>query len=143
VIAAVHPDDRGFVVAALRDAAQARSSGALEYRVVWPDGSIHWLESHGLIRSDAPGAASYWLGMTIDVTARRLLQGQIRQERDRYSALLQGLSDLGEGVIVGEGDRIVYANDAICQLSAMAATTAGLPSLAVLAVPKTFHAGAG
>ncbi|MBK9714067.1 MAG: PAS domain S-box protein [Kouleothrix sp.] len=138
VIAAVHPDDRGFVVAALRDAAQARSSGALEYRVVWPDGSIHWLESHGLIRSDAPGAASYWLGMTIDVTARRLLQGQIRQERDRYSALLQGLSDLGEGVIVGEGDRIVYANDAICQLSGYGRDELlELPSLAVLADPET------
>src|SRR3954468_9914240 len=42
----VHPDDRDRVIANGRSVGE---SGTLEgsYRVVWPDGSVHWLEGKG------------------------------------------------------------------------------------------------
>lgn len=36
---------------------------------------------------------------------------------ERDAMVLQGLSDLGEGVILSDGDKIIYANEALCVLS--------------------------
>lgn len=52
-----------------------------------------------------------------DVTAARVLQEEIRAERDRHESLLAVLSDLGEGVTIADDDEIVFVNDAYCALS--------------------------
>jgi signal transduction histidine kinase len=39
-----------------------------EYRVRWPNGEIHWLESRG---TPSPADARIWRGVTIDVTDRK------------------------------------------------------------------------
>jgi diguanylate cyclase (GGDEF)-like protein/PAS domain S-box-containing protein len=48
---------------------------------------------------------------------RRRLERELSQQRELYERLLVGLSALGEGVLLDEEDRIVYANDAFCLLS--------------------------
>jgi diguanylate cyclase (GGDEF)-like protein/PAS domain S-box-containing protein len=45
------------------------------------------------------------------------LERELSQQRELYERLLHGLSALGEGVLLEEQDRIVYANDAFCRLS--------------------------
>jgi PAS domain-containing protein len=42
----VHPNDWPLVVHALRHA-QETGDIAVEYRVVWPDGTVHWLAANG------------------------------------------------------------------------------------------------
>jgi PAS domain S-box-containing protein len=55
---------------------------------------------------------------------------------ERYAMLLQGLSDLGEGVILGEGSKIIYANQAFCELSGYSLDELlALPSASALAAP--------
>src|SRR4029078_8154086 len=74
--------------------------------------------------------ASYWpvqgpgdevLGVGIvvaDIRDRRAAEHSLREQTDRYEALLVALSDAGEGMIVLERDgRCVYANAAFEQLS--------------------------
>ena len=73
--------------------------------------------------------ASYWpvrrvdeligVGMVvIDVTERRAAERALREQTDRYEALLVALSDAGEGLVVLERDgRCVFANSAFEQLS--------------------------
>ncbi len=51
-----------------------------------------------------------------DITARHQAEDALRQQRDLYKRLLYGLSDLGEGVVVIENQRITFANDAFCRL---------------------------
>ncbi|MEO7913111.1 MAG: MHYT domain-containing protein, partial [Roseiflexaceae bacterium] len=51
-----------------------------------------------------------------DITARRQGEDALKGQRDRYEHLLRGLSDLGEGMIVIEEQRIVYANDALSRI---------------------------
>jgi signal transduction histidine kinase len=41
----VHPDDRDRVRRTVRRSIQQRNDFECEYRVVWPDGSVHWLAS--------------------------------------------------------------------------------------------------
>jgi sigma-B regulation protein RsbU (phosphoserine phosphatase) len=73
--------------------------------------------------------ASYWpvnaaeevigVGVVVmDVTERRAAERALREQTDRYEALLVALSDAGEGLVVLERDgRCVFANAAFEQLS--------------------------
>jgi PAS domain S-box-containing protein len=78
--ASVHPDDVerwGVVVA------QAIESGGefgIDYRAVWPDGSIHWVYVRGSCDQDDQGHATTLSGVSIDVTDRKRAQ-QLDQER--------------------------------------------------------------
>ena len=43
-IGAVHPDDRPAVVVGCERCAREGSDFDMEFRVVWPDGSVHWID---------------------------------------------------------------------------------------------------
>jgi hypothetical protein len=42
-----------------------------QYRVVWPDGSVHWLESQGKCQRDEDGQVARVVGVVTDVTQRK------------------------------------------------------------------------
>ncbi len=50
-IARIHPDDRAATVEAVNKALASVQDGIYhqEFRVVWPDGSYHWIASHGRV----------------------------------------------------------------------------------------------
>jgi PAS domain S-box-containing protein len=66
----VHPDDRERIRRHIQQTAQQRSSWLDEFRVVWPDGSVHWLTTRGTFLS-RPGEPGFIVGVVIDNTARR------------------------------------------------------------------------
>jgi len=72
----VHPDDRARVAATIRDALADRSGYELDMRVVWPDGSIHWLAATARVVRDADGVPQRLLGTAVDVTERRALEAE-------------------------------------------------------------------
>ena len=43
----IHPEDRDAVVASIKAAVEQGTEHHVEYRLVWPDGSIHWIEARG------------------------------------------------------------------------------------------------
>jgi PAS domain-containing protein len=43
----IHPDDRRRVLDELDSAVSGRCQYQTEFRVIWPDGSIHWLAGKG------------------------------------------------------------------------------------------------
>jgi PAS domain S-box-containing protein len=54
--------------------AKARAEGAeyhMQYRVRWPDGSLHWLESEGKCEMDAQGKVTRIFGVMADITHRK------------------------------------------------------------------------
>jgi PAS domain S-box-containing protein len=67
----VVPED----VPALDEAfAKVRAEGAdyhMQYRVRWPNGSLHWLESQGKCEMDAQGAVTRIFGVMADITHRK------------------------------------------------------------------------
>lgn len=74
----IHPDDRTNV----EDAIQACFEGNdyhIEHRVIWDDGSVHWVLEAGDVIRDADGAAIKMLGTVRDIT----------EEKDRESERLK------------------------------------------------------
>jgi len=68
---AVHPED----VESVREAVDRTRNGGSDYhhqyRVTWPDGSIHWLESRGKSQRDDTGQVKRVVGVVTDVTPRK------------------------------------------------------------------------
>jgi PAS domain S-box-containing protein len=59
------------------------------------------------------GEETFYTGIVRDITERRVAEEKLRQQTDLYESLLGAMSDLGEGVVLTEGERVVYANEAM------------------------------
>jgi PAS domain S-box-containing protein len=77
----VHPSDWSGVVESLKHAHQTGIIAA-EYRVVWPDGSIHWLAASGRMFFDDEGRPSRMVGFTADVTRRKMVEEELRHSEE-------------------------------------------------------------
>ena len=54
------PDDRERIQAALRETIERTHVWDTEFRVVWPDGSVHWLFAKGQVFHDDSGSPFAW-----------------------------------------------------------------------------------
>ena len=70
-VSLLHPEDRDQVLAAVRQAVDSKSSYQIDHRVVWPDGSVHWLQGRGSVTLDGAGAVTGTIGCTGDITASK------------------------------------------------------------------------
>jgi PAS domain S-box-containing protein len=78
----VHPDDLPRAQAEAQRAKAARAPYETEYRVVWPDGSVHWIAGRGVFECDAAGEPYRMLGIAMDVTARKRTEDALRNLND-------------------------------------------------------------
>jgi two-component system, sensor histidine kinase and response regulator len=85
----VHVDDRDRVRREVRRAIQNRGEFLCDYRVVWPDGSIHWLTSFGQPIFADDGTVSRLEGFAREITQRKQAEA-LAWERSRE---LQGLHE--------------------------------------------------
>ena len=79
----VHPDDRAQVVKSITDALEAKKDYAQEFRVVWADGSIHWIAGTGKLILDAQDQVIRMLGTDMDVTERKQTELALQQQTER------------------------------------------------------------
>jgi two-component system cell cycle sensor histidine kinase/response regulator CckA len=75
----LHADDRRDVQDALLRAARTRTAFEREFRVVWPDGSTHWIAGRARLVEAADGRPEHFLGVCTEISDRKLLEGQFRQ----------------------------------------------------------------
>jgi PAS domain S-box-containing protein len=83
---AIHPDDREKVRAAVDAAKAGLRDYDIEYRTVWPDGSLHWV----LVRGRLTRAARM-SGVSLDITERKKAEEDLRdadRKKDDFIALL-------------------------------------------------------
>ena len=66
----VHPEDRERMNRQHELALSGLQPPGAEYRVVWPDGSIHWLFSRRTVVFDEAGIATRVVGVNVDITDR-------------------------------------------------------------------------
>ncbi len=67
----IHPDDIADLWAVGERALKERTPFHHEYRIVWPDGSVHWLTSHGQYVFDTEDKPLRMVGVVHDITARK------------------------------------------------------------------------
>jgi two-component system sensor histidine kinase UhpB len=120
----IHPDDRPRAAANL--AAPAGASWEHEYRVVREDGSVVWILDRG--QAADFGRGRQVAGRVVDVTARRVLEEQLRSQA-------QLLAAVGEAVMAADVDGLVTAwNPAAGRLYGVSAREAiGRPIVELLA----------
>ena len=71
LLAAIHPDDRARRLEALNAAIATGRDYNIEYRVIWPDGSQHWLDVRSRAVRRPDGSIRSLVGVCTDITARK------------------------------------------------------------------------
>jgi formate hydrogenlyase transcriptional activator len=85
---AVHPEDREATLDRLRLALGQPGSYNTEYRIVLPDGSHRWINARGRPRTAAVGRdPNLMMGVSIDITARKQREENLRQALDEVQRL--------------------------------------------------------
>lgn len=82
----IHPDDREALNRATQTAIQSGNNYRHDYRIIWPDGSVHWIEGNGQVFYDAQGQPARMIGSAIDITDRKRTEEILRQYERVVSA---------------------------------------------------------
>jgi PAS domain S-box-containing protein len=82
----IHPDDRARVEETIGEAQRAGHDLAFEHRAVWPDGSVHWIESRGRAVRDDNGVLIGMVGVGIDIDDRKRLETFALEEAELRAA---------------------------------------------------------
>ncbi len=93
----LHPEDREMVLGSVRNGMQRNVPWRFDHRVVWPDGSVHWLEGRGEPVHDRSGAIVGASGVTINIDARHALldaETRAREAAERSSDTVQSLAEI-------------------------------------------------
>jgi PAS domain S-box-containing protein len=106
----MYAPDWPLVVAAIQRAHQTGQVTA-EYRVVWPDGSLHWLATKGQMFFDDQGKPFRMVGFTSDVTPRKLAEEELRRS-EAFLAEAQHLSSTGSFSWRVETEEITWSEQA-------------------------------
>jgi PAS domain S-box-containing protein len=77
----VHPEDRELFTTTVTAAVEAGGQYDLEFRILWPDGSVHWLNGVGRVFVDASGRPVRMIGLGRDITDRK------REEEEREASI--------------------------------------------------------
>ncbi|HKK16228.1 MAG TPA: diguanylate cyclase, partial [Gammaproteobacteria bacterium] len=74
----IHPDDRNLVKTALDKSLETGVLFEAEFRVIWPDRSLHWIAGKGRLFNDDDGNPDYITGIVMDITERMRADEQMR-----------------------------------------------------------------
>jgi PAS domain S-box-containing protein len=72
----IHPEDLKMALSAVTHAVEQEIEMNLEYRVIYPDGSVHWLMARGKPFRDNEGIADRYIGTIIDITERKRIEDE-------------------------------------------------------------------
>jgi PAS domain S-box-containing protein len=87
----LHPDD---LAKAEEDVRRALATGEYftEFRVIWPDGSVHWLETRAHVFKDAEDKPERILGVNMDVTERKRTEEALRAATDELRIVTDSMA---------------------------------------------------
>jgi PAS domain S-box-containing protein len=90
IVNVIHPDDRVRVQEAVDEAMRVGRFYEVEYRVCWPDGSLHWLMARGRLLRDPQGRPYRRIGITMDITPHKEAEQKLKEAislRDDFLAI--------------------------------------------------------
>lgn len=86
----VHPEDLSHIEKAVEEARLNHGLYHEEYRVVWPDGSVHWVAGRGRFLYDDNGQALRMTGVVSNIDARKRMEGLLGSEKKVLEMIAQG-----------------------------------------------------
>lgn len=111
---AIHPDDQQLVIDAVNDCLVNDTPYDIEHRVVWPDGTVRWLQERGAVLRNEQGEALQMLGVVQDIDERKRTEQALGESEQRLREA-QTLSHIGNwqaDMVTGE----LYWSDEIYRI---------------------------
>ena len=90
--ALVHPEDRVGAVGLVERAFETGEPVEGEWRVIWPDGAVHWLMGRFQVFKDAAGIPQHMTGVNFDITRRKHAETALREADRRKDEFLATLA---------------------------------------------------
>ena len=108
----IHADDWPAAKLAIQ---RAHRSGdiAAEYRVIYKDGSLHWLRAKGRMFFDAAGRPERMVGFMFDVTDWRQAEEELRASEERFRTFVDRATDAF--FLLNDQIRVVDVNRQACE----------------------------
>ena len=128
----VHPDDRGWLAAAVADSASNQDQWEQTYRYVRPEGSVIWVHDQAQLLHDEKGRPLYWQGIMRDITALKEAEEELRRREEEFRALVEHAPDII--VRYDSALRVAYMSPAIERAT-------GLPPSAFIGITWDEFAG--
>jgi len=82
----VHIEDRRKVADSIDACLKGKKEFDIEYRIVWPDDSIHWIREAGDILLDQDKEPARILAVVSDITKRKALESELRKALNKAQA---------------------------------------------------------
>ncbi|MDB5989282.1 MAG: domain S-box/diguanylate cyclase protein [Herbaspirillum sp.] len=106
--ACVHPKNIETFEADVQTALRDQTHLMAEFRIIWPDQSVHWMASRGRAYYDEDGKPTHMYGVAFEISDLKKNQEQMRLAAQFFAASQEGI------VITDAKDRIVSVNAAFC-----------------------------
>ncbi|MBA5685948.1 EAL domain-containing protein [Rugamonas apoptosis] len=114
-LACVHRADRDAVLRTMQAGVDRGDGYELEFRVVWPDSTLHWLAAKAKILFTPQHQPCGTLGMVWDISRRKSEARHVARQRELAEITLRSI---GEGVITTDADgHTLYLNRVAEQLT--------------------------
>lgn len=84
----VHPHDREWVNQQISQAIDSGADYDIEFRILWADGSVHWIAGKGQTFRDDTGKPIRMIGTGMDITERKRTQEALQQSEERLRLTL-------------------------------------------------------
>jgi PAS domain S-box-containing protein len=81
--AGVHPDDRVISDQHIQLALQGKKTFDTEFRVFWPDKSVHFIRAHGVVRRSSTGEPVRMVGTNWDITEIKRAEESIQRLNEK------------------------------------------------------------
>jgi PAS domain S-box-containing protein len=108
----IHPEDKVRSDADYLQAIKGEKEFDTEFRVIWPDGSIHNIRALAIVLRDESGKPLHMIGTNWDTTEQKRLEEKLKSSETNFRSFFETMTDM---VVVGnmQGE-IIYANNSLC-----------------------------
>ena len=93
LVASVHPDDQSRMQGAIQATVDTGEDYAIEHRVIWPDGSLHWAELRARLVRESTSGTRRLVGVSSDITARKASEEALRQLNETLEERVRARTD--------------------------------------------------
>jgi len=132
----VHSDDRAYMQQTVENALRSGTLYEAFYRIIWSDGSIHWMRSQGQVYRNDQGQPIRIIGVVQDVTARKQAEDTLRTNEQRYRALFEQNNDAV--TLIGLDGIILTANQRAAEMYGCTVDELANSSMEHFIVPDEF-----
>ncbi len=84
-VSVLHPEDKAHTEAEIQAALRGEREYAPEFRVIWPDGSVHYIKAASHTLFDDKSRPLRMVGINYDLTERKLAEQELREKEERLA----------------------------------------------------------